>query len=77
MSTHEENPVTAKALGYQIKRHSGRVGGEWRDVPTPKTFDAAQRKYLRMKAQMRQGGVELWNHGKLVQQSWAPQRRTQ
>lgn len=56
---------------YQIRHHNGRRDGDWRDVQTPQDFEKAHRKYLRMKARIRQGGIEFWQRGVLTGQKWA------
>lgn len=61
----------------QIKRHSGRTGGEWRDVPTPDDLTKALNKYHNIKATMRQGGVEFWQYGIMTLQARAPRRQFQ
>ena len=61
---------------FRIRRHSGREGGAWREIPTPQDRDKAMRKYHNLRANMRQGGVEFWQQGVLVLQAWSPRLRT-
>jgi hypothetical protein len=56
----------------EIKRHGGRALDKWTTAATSNDEPTARAEFARLKADMRQGGLQLYVDGKVVDQAFAP-----
>lgn len=61
---------------YQILRHSGRTGAEFRVVLDTDDAEKARQKYEEISIALRQGAVRFVRHGTIANCTSAPRLRT-
>ena len=61
---------------YQIERHSGRSGTEFRVVLDTDDAERARKRYEALSIALRQGAVRFIRHGTIANSTSAPRLRT-
>jgi hypothetical protein len=61
---------------YQIERHSGRSGTEFRTVLDTDDAEKARQKYEAISIALRQGAVRFVRHGVIANSTSAPRLRS-
>ena len=61
---------------YQVVRHSGRTGSEWRTVIDTDDAERARQRYEAISIYLRQGAVRFIRHGVISNSTVAPRLRT-
>jgi hypothetical protein len=63
-------------MRYQIRRHSGRTGDEFRTVLDTDDHEKARQKYEAISIALRQGTVQFVHHGTIANITSAPRLRS-
>lgn len=61
---------------FQVVRHSGRTGSEWRTVIDTDDAEKAREEYEHISITLRQGAVRFIRHGTIANCTSAPRLRT-